>query len=187
MKKKAAGAGTPLAGPHGVVRPHEVLPIVNKVQQVSVEDYEEVRKLWTENYHQLSPPKDLSGQEADRETWIKNDIDRVNQAIVLLTSSDQAKVNEGMEMVANILPFLLIGGFSKSEVTAYLKAKMQAGKSVLEELLRGKKKKKKKWQKKQMLKNQKKILITQKKQVKRLIRERQTKALLIRKDRYEYN
>ena len=135
-REKAAGAGTPLAGPHGVVRPHEVLPIVNKVQQVSVEDYEEVRKLWTENYHQLSPPKDLSGQEADRETWIKNDIDRVNQAIVLLTSSDQAKVNEGMEMVANILPFLLIGGFSKSEVTAYLKAKMQAGKSVLEELLR---------------------------------------------------
>ena len=34
-------------------------------------------------------------------------------------------------MVGNILPFLLIGGFSKSEVIAYLKAKLEAGKSVL--------------------------------------------------------
>src|SRR5690606_28191708 len=39
-------------------------------------------------------------------------------------------------MVANILPFLMIGGFSKSEVVAYLKAKLEAGKTVLDEIKR---------------------------------------------------
>jgi hypothetical protein len=37
-----------------------------------------------------------------------------------------------MEMVGSILPFLLMGGFSKSEVVAYLKAKLAAAKSVME-------------------------------------------------------
>jgi len=68
----------------------------------------------------------LSGKEVERQEWIKNDIDRVNHAITLLNSPDISHVNEGMEMVGNILPFLLIGGFSKSEVIAYLKAKMEA-------------------------------------------------------------
>jgi hypothetical protein len=112
------------------------LPYVNRVQQVSLEDYEEVRKLWTENYQTLEPPHDLSGREVERQAWIKGDIDRVNQAITLLNSPEPARVNEGMEMVGNILPFLLIGGFSKSEVIAYLKAKMEAGKQVLADIIK---------------------------------------------------
>ncbi|PJA90715.1 MAG: hypothetical protein CO136_00995 [Candidatus Levybacteria bacterium CG_4_9_14_3_um_filter_36_7] len=107
------------------------LPVVNRVQQVSVEDYEEVRKMWTENYQNVEPPKDINGQPIDREKWIRNDMDNINKAITLLTSIEPARVNEGMEMVANILPFLLIGGFSKTEVISYLKAKLEAGKSTL--------------------------------------------------------
>ena len=110
------------------------LPDVNRVQQVSLDDYEEVRKLWVENYQTIEPPKDLSGQETEKRVWIKNDMDRINQAITLLNSPDGEKINQGMEMVANILPFLLIGGFSKSEVIAYLKAKLEAGKSVLADI-----------------------------------------------------
>ncbi len=110
---------------------HESLPMVNHVQQVSLEDYEEVRKLWSENYETLEPPKGLNGEQVDRREWIKNDIDKINQAITLLSGVDPARVNQGMSMVSSILPFLLIGGFSKSEVVAYLKAKMEAGKEVL--------------------------------------------------------
>lgn len=112
------------------------LPQVNHVQQVSLEDYEEVRKLWTENYQTIEPPKALSGQQVERREWIKNDMDKITQAVALLNSADPAKVNQGMEMVANILPFLLIGGFSKTEVVAYLKAKMEAGKQVLADIIR---------------------------------------------------
>ena len=135
-KKGDVLATTLLPQGPGAPKVREGLPIVNKVQQVSLEDYEEVRKLWTENYQTLEPPRDLSGREIERQEWVKSDIDRVNQAITLLSSPDPARINEGMEMVGNILPFLLIGGFSKSEVIAYLKAKLEAGKSILSNLAR---------------------------------------------------
>lgn len=112
------------------------LPAVNRIQQVSLDDYEEVRKLWVENYQTIEPPRGISGQQVERQNWIQNDIEKINQAVALLTSVEPARVNEGMEMVANILPFLLIGGFSKSEVISYLKAKLEAGKSVLSEIQR---------------------------------------------------
>jgi hypothetical protein len=39
-----------------------------------------------------------------------------------------------METVGAILPFLLVGGFSQTEVIAYLKAKLEAAKAVKEEI-----------------------------------------------------
>lgn len=41
-----------------------------------------------------------------------------------------------MEAVSAILPFLLIGGFAQTEVVAYLKAKLEAAKTVITELER---------------------------------------------------
>jgi len=39
-----------------------------------------------------------------------------------------------METVGAILPFLLVGGFAKTEVIAYLKAKLEAAKAVVGEI-----------------------------------------------------
>lgn len=107
------------------------LPQVNRVQEVSIEDYEEVRKMWTDTYQSSTPPGDPTGKVESREEWIKGDIDKINQAITLLNSVDPLRNKEGMDMVSNILPFLMIGGFSRTEVVAYLKAKLEAAKSVL--------------------------------------------------------
>ena len=38
-------------------------------------------------------------------------------------------------MVNKILPFLLLGGFSLAEIVAYLKAKLEAAKLVMNEVL----------------------------------------------------
>jgi hypothetical protein len=100
-------------------------PIANRVQQVSLDDYESVRKMWEENYQHLEPPK-----QQNRNEWINNDINKISEAINLLASNDSQKIEKGMESVGNILPFLLIGGFSQTEVIAYLKAKLEAAKSV---------------------------------------------------------
>jgi hypothetical protein len=127
----ASAATSQAARVAGAPSLQQSLPSVNRVQQVSLEDYEEVRKLWTENYETLEPPKGLNGEQEERRVWIKNDIDKISQAINLLSAVDPEKVKEGMSMVSTILPFLLIGGFSRSEVVAYLKAKMEAGKQVL--------------------------------------------------------
>jgi hypothetical protein len=104
-------------------------PVINRVQQVSLDDYESVRKMWEENYQHLEPPK-----QQERSEWISNDINKITEAINLLVSTDPQNVKKGMESVGNILPFLLIGGFSQTEVVAYLKAKMEAAKSVVGKL-----------------------------------------------------
>lgn len=114
------------------IKATQSLPAVNKVQQVSIEEYEEVRKMWVDNYEKLDPPKGLNGEEFSREAWITNDIDTINEAVNLLNAPEEQKVSAGMEMVSNILPFLLLGGFSKSEVVTYLKAKLEAAKEVLD-------------------------------------------------------
>jgi len=81
------------------VQKTQTLPSVNRIQQVSLEDYEQVRSLWTENYQTVEPPKDLSGRQFERREWIKNDIDKITQAIALINSIEPERVDQGMNMV----------------------------------------------------------------------------------------
>ena len=111
-----------------------LFPVINRVQSVNLDDYEAVRKMWQENYQNMEPPKSFDSKVKGRKDWVSTDISKINQTIEQLTSTDPANVNKGMESVGNILPFLLIGGFSQTEVIAYLKAKLEAAKSVLSDL-----------------------------------------------------
>ncbi len=109
-------------------------PVANRVQSVNIDDYESVRKIWIENYQNLEVPKALEGKERNRKEWIKEDVSKIDQTITELLSSDPQNINKGMESVGTILPFLLIGGFSQTEVISYLKAKLEAAKTVLSEI-----------------------------------------------------
>lgn len=115
-------------------QPQTTFPAANRVQQVSLDDYESVKKMWTDNYTKLDPPLEKDGTKQDRSQWIRSDIEKINKAITLLSSVDTTAHKEGMDMVAKILPFLLIGGFSQTEVIAYLKAKLEAAKQVLSDV-----------------------------------------------------
>jgi len=114
-----------------------VLPSVNRIQEVSLDDYEAVRSMWEESFRTLEVPQKMTGERPSREEWLRGDVERIQSTVTLLTSVDQEKINEGMQQVSGILPFLLIGGFSLAEIIAYLKAKMQAAKTVLAEQLPG--------------------------------------------------
>lgn len=103
------------------------LPMVNRVQTVSKEDYQAVRDMWKQNYQNLAVP---DGMEGNRSEWIKDDIENIDKTVALLSSQDQAKVQAGMDQVSNLLPFLLMGGFSQTEIISYLKAKQDAAKDV---------------------------------------------------------
>ncbi|MBI2442642.1 MAG: hypothetical protein HYV40_01895 [Candidatus Levybacteria bacterium] len=107
----------------------EAFPTTNRIQEVSLDDYEAVKKMWTENYQNLET-EDLAGKKQ----WIEDDVKQIADTTDLLTSEDTEKVEEGMQKVSDILPFLLIGGFSQSEIVAYLKAKQEAGKEVLSDI-----------------------------------------------------
>jgi hypothetical protein len=118
--------------PNAVTHMSDVkLPKVNQTQQVSIEEYEDVKKMWVENYQKMETPVGPNGAPVDKHTFIQDDINNITETINLLSSEDQANVDKGMERVANILPFLLLGGFSKTEVISYLKAKMEAAKTVI--------------------------------------------------------
>ena len=108
-----------------------VIPVVNRVQTVNKEDYEAVKQMWKENYKNLEVPQGMAGT---REEWVKDDIAKIDNIIVLLSSKDEEKMSQGMEEVSSILPFLLVGGFSQTEIIAYLKAKQDAAKEVTAEL-----------------------------------------------------
>ena len=109
-------------------------PAANRVQAVSIDDYESVKKIWQENYLKLEPPKSIEGKQRNRKDWVLNDIDKISETINMLVSTDPQNISKGMETVGAILPFLLIGGFAQTEVIAYLKAKLEAAKSIIEEL-----------------------------------------------------
>jgi len=111
------------------------LPQSNEVQQVNLDDYEEIKKTWIENYRSLEPPDDPSGTPMDRKAWLKSEVAQIPTVIDLLLSGDPAKVEQGKRMVSKILPFLLLGGFSKAEIVGYLKAKLEAAKVVMNEVL----------------------------------------------------
>jgi hypothetical protein len=115
------------AGPVG----SNPLPEENKVQQVSQEDYEEVRKTWEQNYSTIEPPTGDDGKPQQRKAWLDKEKNNITIVIQLLQSQDPVKQKQGMDKVSQILPFLLLGGFSRNEIVTYLKAKLEAAKQVL--------------------------------------------------------
>ena len=50
------------------------LPSKNEVQQVNLEDYEEVKQTWEENYRKLDPPSGSDGKPKSRSEWLKEEI-----------------------------------------------------------------------------------------------------------------
>lgn len=111
------------------------IPKTNEVQQVNLEDYEEVKQTWEENYRKLDAPVGPNGQPKSKSEWLKQEVKDIPVVIDLLLSGDPARVEQGKQMVSKILPFLLLGGFSNTEIVSYLKAKLEAAKVVLKEVL----------------------------------------------------
>ncbi|MBI2029947.1 hypothetical protein HYT02_06015 [Candidatus Gottesmanbacteria bacterium] len=99
---------------------------------VTVEDYEEVKNMWMNHYKLTEVPKTESIKT--REQWLDEDIRFLTNTINLISSLNPKDKQMGLKQVAAILPFLMLGGFSEAETTIYLKAKLQAAKSVLASL-----------------------------------------------------
>lgn len=112
-----------------ITKPAVVAPPA-RPPMVTVEDYEEVKKMWTKHYQGGEVP--VSENIKTRTDWLTKDIKKLTNALNLLTSTNEENKQKGIEEVANILPFLLLGGFSDLETVTYLKAKLEAAKHTLE-------------------------------------------------------
>lgn len=100
--------------------------------QVSLEDYEEVKNMWLKHYR--ASPVPISGTIANRGQWLENDMKKLTNISHLIGSSNPQLKQKGLDEIAEILPFLLLGGFSDVETCAYVKAKLEAAKQVADEL-----------------------------------------------------
>jgi hypothetical protein len=100
------------------------------IRTVSVEDYEQVKKMWINNYRFGEVP--LSEKIHSREDWLTSEIARISDAIEMISSKDEQKRAAGFENVAAVMPFLFLGGFTEDQVKIYLEAKLAAAKSQIE-------------------------------------------------------
>lgn len=98
---------------------------------VTIEEYEEVRRMWMKHYQNSDVP--ISENIKSRKDWIAEDIQKLTNTINLLASTSVKDRQKGMENVAELLPFLLLGGFTDLETLSYIKAKLEAARLVMEE------------------------------------------------------
>ncbi len=136
-----AGKANDTVAKHIIDRIHEIgeapqapapvtLADTNRVQTVNLQDYENVKKLWEENYAKV----DLAKGETDRKVWLQKEIAGIEEIAAMIGSTEPAMQRKGMDRVSGLLPFLLLGGFSQQEVISYMQAKLQAAKNVLEKI-----------------------------------------------------
>jgi hypothetical protein len=95
---------------------------------VSIEDYEEVKKMWTQQYEKGEVP--TSENITSREQWVEQDIVFITNTLNKLLSSDDKLRQEGIDDLAYILPIFLINSLKGEELIVYLKAKIEAAKVV---------------------------------------------------------
>lgn len=96
--------------------------------QVSVEDYEEVKSMWLKHFREAPVP--VTADIKNRSDWLVSEEKKLANISGLLSSSDPKLQHEGLEKVAEILPFMLLGGFSDAEILTYVKAKLEAAKQI---------------------------------------------------------
>ena len=95
---------------------------------VSIEDYEEVKKMWTQQYEKGEVP--ASENITSREQWVDQDVVFITNTLNKLLSADDKLRQEGIDDLAYILPIFLINSLKGEELVVYLKAKIEAAKAV---------------------------------------------------------
>ena len=97
---------------------------------VSIEDYEEVKKMWTSQYEKGEVP--VSENLSSREEWVDQDIVFITNTLNKLMSPDEKLKAQGVDDLGYILPIFLINNLKGEELAVYLKAKLEAAKHVKE-------------------------------------------------------
>jgi len=95
---------------------------------VSIDEYEEVKKMWTRQYEKGEVP--LTENLKTRSAWVEQDIVIITNTLNKLLSSDEETKQQGLDDVGYILPIFLVNNLTGEQLLAYLKAKIEAAKTV---------------------------------------------------------
>ena len=98
-------------------------------QSVSLEDYEEVKKMWMNHYEEGEVP--VTEKIKNRTEWLEQEIVFITNTLNKLLSTDEKLRQEGLDELGYLLPIFLINNLKGEELIVYLKAKLEAAKSIL--------------------------------------------------------
>ena len=97
-------------------------------QAVSLDEYEEVKKMWTQQYEKGEIP--ATENIKTRDEWVDQDIVVITNTLNKLFSPDAQIKQQGLDEVGYILPIFLVNNLSGEQLVTYLKAKIEAAKMV---------------------------------------------------------
>jgi len=95
-------------------------------------DFAKTKAHWVAYYRDTPVP--TSDKISGRADWIKEQIKEQEPLLKDITEGDYEKRDKALNRLQKILPFLLLGNYSLLDITLYLKAKIAAARTVLEEL-----------------------------------------------------
>lgn len=98
---------------------------------VSIEEYEQVKKMWQHQYETGEVP--TTENISSREQWVNQDIVFITNTLNKLLSPVEEMKQQGLDDVGYILPIFLINNMKGEELMVYLKAKLEAAKTVQED------------------------------------------------------
>ncbi len=103
---------------------------------VSIEEYEEVKKMWVRQYEKGEVP--IMENIKTRTQWVEQDEVLISNTLNKLLSEDNNLKQQGLDDVGYILPIFLINNLKADELVVYLRAKLEAAKQVGEDLAKEK-------------------------------------------------
>jgi hypothetical protein len=112
-----------IAAPEVKIEDSVVIP-----PSVSIEDYEEVKAMWAEQYEKGEVP--VTENIPDRKQWVETDVVAITNILNKIMSSDPAVKAQGLDEVSYILPIFMVNNLKGEELMVYLKAKLEAAKQV---------------------------------------------------------
>ena len=101
---------------------------------ISLEDYEEVKDMWTAQYEEGEVP--VTENIKTRGEWVDKDIVLITNTLNKLLSSDEKIRQEGLDDLGYILPVFMINNMKGEEILVYLKAKLEGAKAVQKQIER---------------------------------------------------
>ena len=95
---------------------------------VTLDEYEQVKKMWTNAYEKGEIPK--TENIRSRSEWVEGDIVLITNTLNKLLSDDKALKDQALDEIGFILPIFLINNLSGDQLVTYLKAKIEAARTV---------------------------------------------------------
>lgn len=95
---------------------------------VSIEEYEQVKKMWQDQYERGEVP--VSDRIKSRLQWLVQDIIFITNTLNKLVSDVPEIRQQGLDELGYILPIFLINNLKGDQLLVYLKAKLEAAKEI---------------------------------------------------------